>query len=300
MNNKKVFFAGVLGNVIEFYDFTLFGFFTPLIARLFFPSFDPRTALLLTLAIFSVSFLMRPIGGILFGHIGDRYGRKFALSLSILLMAIPTAAIGLLPAYEEIGIWASLMLLVCRLLQGISAGGEYNGAFILLIEHGRKENAGFIGSLVVSSCALGALLAVFSGSLALHSSMPTWAWRVPFLLGGVVGLVGIYIRTRMEESPEFLQYASKRLVSAVPIIQAIKKEGISIVLTIGVATFCHVLINMMTVYINIYLNVVLNFPLGSALMLNTVALLFFTATVPFVGFISDKIGQINIRDCFST
>ena len=164
MNNKKVFFAGVLGNVIEFYDFTLFGFFAPLIARLFFPSFDPRTALLLTLAIFSVSFLMRPIGGILFGHIGDRYGRKFALSLSILLMAIPTAAIGLLPAYEEIGIWASLMLLVCRLLQGISAGGEYNGAFILLIEHGRKENAGFIGSLVVSSCALGALLAVFSGS----------------------------------------------------------------------------------------------------------------------------------------
>ncbi|MBY0500645.1 MAG: MFS transporter [Alphaproteobacteria bacterium] len=294
MTQKKVFIAGTIGNVIEFYDFTLYGFFAPIIAQLFFPSSDPRAALLSTLAIFAAGFLMRPIGGIIFGHIGDKLGRKVALSSSILLMSFPTAIIGILPSYDAIGIWASIILMVCRLSQGLSTGGEYNGAFIFLIEHGKKDNAGFLGSLVTSSCALGALLAVFSGLLALREEMPSWAWRVPFLLGSLGGIIGFYLRNKIDESPEFLKCFHEQSTVKLPLAYAFREDRFSILRVIAVATFSQVLINTLVVYTNIYLNKNLNIPLENVLMLNTLALLVFTFTAPLAGFLSDKFGQIPV------
>ena len=294
ISNRKILIASTVGNIIEFYDFTLYGFFTPLIAQLFFPSSDPRTAILSTLAIFAAGFLMRPLGGIIFGHIGDRFGRKIALSASILLMSFATALMGLLPSYEMVGIWASISLMVCRLLQGISAGGEYNGAFILLIEHGNKQKIGVIGSFIVSSCALGALLAVFLGSIALKEDMPAWAWRVPFILGSLVGFLGLYIRLKINESPEFLAYLHKQPPLKFPLIYAFKENKRAFLRTIGVTTLSLTLINVLVVYINVYLNKTLLIPLRDVLQLNTFALLVFVITAPIAGILSDKIGHIRL------
>eukprot|EP01037_Dinobryon_pediforme_P014726 gene14726-14852_t len=183
----------MMGNLFEWYDFALFGYFAPIIGKLFFPSFDSMTQLLSAYGAFAAGYLARPLGGLLFGYIGDRYGRKKALVLTILLMAIPTAIIGILPTYNDIGIAASVLLIVLRLLQGISMGGNYSGSITFTTEHSPEKNRGLIGSFAVTSCLTGLLLG--SGTAALFSlifepiQLETW--------------VGYYMRRTVPESPAY-------------------------------------------------------------------------------------------------
>jgi MHS family proline/betaine transporter-like MFS transporter len=199
--------TSMIGNLFEWYDFALFGYFAPIIGKLFFPSHDTITQLLAAYGAFAAGYLARPLGGLLFGHIGDRYGRKKALVLTIILMAIPTAIIGFLPTYNDIGITASVLLIMLRLLQGISMGGNYSGSITFTTEHSPQNNRGLIGSFAVTSCLMGLLLG--SGTAALCSTifgeaqLESWGWRIPFLLGIFICLVGYYIRRTVPESPAY-------------------------------------------------------------------------------------------------
>lgn len=204
MKKKRVILAGILGNILEFYDFTLYGVFIPILAHLFFPKNNSYLALLASFGIFATGFFSRPLGGIFFGHLGDKWGRKNALITSILCMTCATSMIGMLPSYEQIGFYAPLLLVICRLLQGFSAGGEYNGSAIFIIEHLNDKNTGFIGSLLTVSCWGGVLFATIMGILALKIPSVEWGWRVAFLLGGPLGAIAFYIRKKIEETPEFI------------------------------------------------------------------------------------------------
>ncbi|MBN3756283.1 MFS transporter [Paraburkholderia sp. Tr-20389] len=210
---RKVVIASVLGNAFEWFDFAIYGLFAVLIAKLFFPGGNDFASMLLTLATFGVGFAVRPLGGVLLGLYGDRVGRKKALSMTIILMSVGTGMIGLLPTYAAIGIAAPILMVLARLIQGFSVGGEFSGATTMLIEFAPAHRRGFYGSFQMCSQALafslGALVAyTLTVNLAPHD-LESWGWRLPFLLGILIGPVGWLIRSTVDESPEFLAYANE-------------------------------------------------------------------------------------------
>ena len=303
-NRVKVVLAGMTGNALEFYDFTLYGFFAPLIARSFFPNTDSDsvTALLLALTVYAVGFLMRPLGAILFGHIGDKYGRKKALGLSVMLMAIPTTLIGLLPTYAAIGIAAPIILTLCRLMQGLCTGGAYNGAAIFVIEH-QKDRRGFAGGLITSSCAIGALLGALVGYICTHSDhvLGFESWRLPFILGMVIGLVGAYIRRQLDESPVFIEAMAKRdaqekktSTKKVPLVEALAKHWRSVLCIMGMAWLNGVMYYAAFNYMSIYLKEEHNWPVHDTLPMSSVALVVYALLTPIAGMISDRRGAIGL------
>lgn len=214
---RKLIISGSIGNLLENYDYVLYANFAVIIGKNFFPFKDVYVSLLATFGVFAAGFLMRPLGAIIFGHIGDKYGRKLALTTSIMLMSIPTAMIGFLPTYEKIGIIAPLILVFIRLLQGLSIGGETSGFITYLLESvPDTKRKGFIGSIALSSTAVG----LFCGFLAsficnFYFSESDFAWRVPFLISLPVGMIGFYIRSKLEETLEFRALKnSKKLVKS--------------------------------------------------------------------------------------
>jgi MHS family proline/betaine transporter-like MFS transporter len=211
---RRVVVAAAGGTVIESYDLLLYGFFATTIAQQFFPRSNPTTALLNTFAIFAVGFAARPLGGIVFGHIGDRLGRRTALAGSILLMAGAALTIGLLPTYRSIGVWAPLLLLVCRLLQGFSAGGEIVGANVLIMEHasagrtGRSVSAN-VAAVQAGSAAAATTSLVLTQALS-EAQLASWGWRLPFLAAAPLALIGLYLRLRIPDSPAFHDAGARR------------------------------------------------------------------------------------------
>ncbi|MCI5058146.1 MAG: MFS transporter [Flavobacteriales bacterium] len=211
--NKKLIFTSLMGNILEFYELTIYGVYTPIISSVFFSCFnDSYLSLLITWSVFAFSFLVRPIGALLFGFIGDLYGRRIALNITIFLMSISTFIIGILPSFESIGIIAPILLILCRLLQGLSAGGEYNGSSIFLLEHASKKRKGFMAGLIGGSSAFGALLATCSGYLTSYFSEIDWFWRVPFLIGSIIGFINFILRRNLSESPEFLTLVESKKI----------------------------------------------------------------------------------------
>ncbi|HEU0134997.1 MAG TPA: MFS transporter, partial [Allosphingosinicella sp.] len=207
---RQVVAASMIGTTIEWYDFFLYGSAAALVFnKLFFPSYDPFVGTLLAFATYAVGFAARPLGGIVFGHFGDRIGRKRLLMLSLVLMGVATVLIGLLPTYAQIGIWAPAGLVLLRLVQGFAVGGEWGGAVLMAAEHGDAGRRGFWASWPQAGVAAGSLLS--AGVLALVAALQTeadflaWGWRIPFLLSAVLVVVGWYIRNRVAESPLFEQ-----------------------------------------------------------------------------------------------
>lgn len=293
MNQKtKVIAAGMVGNALEFYDFTLYGFFAPIIAAHFFPAGDPSVALIYSLGIFAFGFLMRPLGAAVFGHLGDRYGRKRALSLSVILMALPTALIGALPDHATIGIAAPILLTLCRLLQGLCTGGEYNGAAIFVLEHQQKDRGGFAGGLITSSCTLGALLGTGIGYVCTLEGMPGWGWRIPFFIGALIGIVGLYIRSHLDESPEFQASHQKTSpeTKKIPLLDAIVRHPYSVLCIVGVAWLNGVMYYAAFTYVSIYLATLYNWSTNASLPIASIALIAYSCLTPFAGALSDRWG----------
>src|SRR4051812_870417 len=197
--------AGTIGNVLEWFDFAVYGYFVGTISKLFFPAGDPIVSILLTFAVFGVGFVMRPVGSILFGIYGDRYGRRKALSAVIFLMAFSTLAIGLLPTYQQVGLLAPLLLVVIRLIQGLSAGGEWGGSTAYLVEFAGEGKRGFIGSWqqvsVGGGFLLGSLMAALLNASLTPEALMSWGWRVPFILGLLVGLLAAFLRWGLADPP---------------------------------------------------------------------------------------------------
>ncbi|CCD92907.1 putative Permease of the major facilitator superfamily (MFS); citrate transporter [Bradyrhizobium sp. ORS 375] len=217
---RRVVISSTIGNALEWFDFTVFGLFAATISKLFFPAGDPLASLLSTFAVFGLAFVARPLGGLVFGLYADRYGRKAALVAMITTMAIGTGLIGVLPTFASIGIAAPLLLLLARLIQGFSAGGEFGSASAMLIEFAPPGRKGFYGAFQTVSQALafaiGAMLAVTLSKTLSPADFASWGWRVPFLLGILIGPVGWYLRRRCDESPEFQAYLAERAASTAP------------------------------------------------------------------------------------
>src|SRR5262245_913027 len=204
-DSNKAVLAAVIGNVLEWYDFAVYAFVAGIIARVFFPQTDDVTALLSTFLAYGLGFVARPLGGIVIGRLGDTHGRKTALMITIFLMAAGTVMIGILPTYQSIGLAAPLLLVFARLMQGFSAGGEWGGSTTFIVEWAPKGRRGWFGSFqqtsVVAGLLLGSGVAALFNTLLAQEQMNDWGWRVPFLLGGVLGPIGLYMRRTMKETP---------------------------------------------------------------------------------------------------
>jgi MHS family proline/betaine transporter-like MFS transporter len=296
--NLKTVSAGVIGNVLEWYDFALYGFFAPVISELFFPAGSHLAALLQTFGIFAVGYLMRPVGGLIFGHIGDTWGRKKALELSVLAMALPTMLLGLLPGHAEIGLAAPILLTLIRVVQGISVGGELIGSVSFLGEHSPPGRRGFLGSWTICS-AVGGILIGSAVAAALTALMPrdqlvSWGWRVPFLAGILVGLVGLWLRHGIEESEVFSEAASRGGVARLPIREALAEDRLPIVITFGVTLLVSVGFYLPFVWLSTWLMTINHPPLHEALTVNTIAMSALIVLIPLFGALSDLFGRKRV------
>ncbi len=293
-NLRKILAAGMAGNALEFYDFSIYAFFSLQLGQVFFPSTDPMTSILSSLAVFAVGFIMRPVGGLLFGHIGDKYGRKRALMLCVTIMALPTFAIGLLPGYAEIGIWAPVALVVCRLVQGLSTGGEYNGAAIFVVEHAGIGKKGYAGSLINSSSYMGWVLAALISFPFVTFIQVSWAWRVPFLFGLVVGIVGFYLRRQISETPEFEAYSRTEKPKPVPFLAVLREKPGAVLSTIGIAAFSGVIAYTTLSYLNTYLLSIQGWSKPSALLITMLGSVIYVVMSPVYGRLSDRMDPRTI------
>jgi len=289
-------FGGVVGNIMEWYDFAVFGFLAPIITSQFFPNDAPLTGLIMTYGIFATGYLMRPLGGLFFGYIGDRMGRKRALILSIFMMAVPTVLIGLLPTYEQIGIYAALLLVFLRMIQGLSVGGELIGSVSFMVEIASDKYKGFLGSLTLGGAVGGlllgsavvALLSLFFGEEVMHE----WGWRIPFLSGIVILLVGLWLREGMTESPEFLQ--NSELAEEMRFSKAVMHHKRRILQLSAIISLATISSYVMFVWMPTYLSTIIQNPLSDALLINTVSMVVLFMTIPFAGYVSDQFGQRRV------
>jgi len=278
--------------VLEWYDFAVYAFLATVLARKFFPNGDELSALLATFAVFGVGFVVRPLGGIIIGRLGDRRGRKIALSTTIVLMASGTVMIGLLPSYQALGVGASALLVAARLVQGFSAGGEWGSSTAFIVEWAPPQRRGLFGSLQQASVAVGFLL----GSLTAASlstwltpaAFEAWGWRLPFLFGGLLGPVGLYMRRNIEETPPFkaaIQQDAKHGVASGPRgwRLAARAFGFTVLWTIAYYIFLS--------YMPTFLQKHAGLDRTQALWSNTAALLVLVVAVPAAGALSDRIGR---------
>lgn len=291
---RRMIPAAVIGNTLEWFDFAVYGFFAITISKLFFPTGDETSSLLLTVATFGVGFVMRPIGAVILGALGDTHGRKAALSTTILLMALGTAMIGLAPTYADAGLWAPAWIVLARLIQGFSAGGEVGGATAFLVEHAPKDRKGYFASWQQASQA-GALLlgslfgATLTGVLS-PQQLEAWGWRIPFLFGLVIGPVGWYIRAKTRE-PATFERAKAANQQASPLRQVMGSYRKEIVAGFGVTIVWTVCTYFFLVYMPTYAVRTLKLPQSASLWANGAGLLVLVVLAPVFGGLSDRIGR---------
>ncbi len=290
-----VAFASAVGTTIEWYDFFLYGVVTPLaLNKLFFPNFDPLVGTLLAYITFFVGFVARPIGGVIFGHYGDRIGRKAVLILTLLIMGVATFLIGLLPTYEQVGIWAPILLLVLRVFQGLGLGGEWGGAVLMAVEHSPTGRRGFYGSWPQIGVPAGLLLS--AGMVYLLSYLPeadffAWGWRVAFLISAVLVAVGLYIRLKVMETPAFNRVKEEKQVAAVPVVDLFKTHGKNTLLGLGARYIEGVTFNIYGVFAVGYIANTLGLPRQTALAGVMISSAIMIIMLPIYGNLSDRIGR---------
>jgi len=291
----RVAAASFIGNFVEWFDYASYAYLATIIAAVFFPDVSPTAGLLATFGVFALSFLIRPIGGVFWGHYGDRIGRKHALSLSIIIMSLATFAIALLPDFSQIGIWAPLLLLCLRLVQGFSASGEYAGASAFLVEYAPPRKRGLYASIVPASTAAGLLL----GSLLVSGmhlfltpeQMQSYGWRLPFLLAAPLGYIGRYIRVHLEDSPKFREMEESREVSHAPIGLLLSRHRRALVIAIGVTMLNAVGFYIILSYMPTYLAVELGVGESESFMATTIALVAYIGFIFLMGILSDRLGR---------
>ncbi|AMP88607.1 MFS transporter [Legionella pneumophila] len=291
-NTKHSIIAGLYGNALEWYDFLLYASFAPVFAEIFFPSKIHFVSLIATFSLFAIGFIMRPIGGLLLGHYADHVGRRKALILSMSVMTISTALIAVLPDFNSWGIIAPILFSVLRLIQGLAVGGELPGSTTYLIEHMFQNRRGLAGSLVLSSAFLGifigALTASIFSTLFTGDSLLNWGWRYAYLLGGILGILGIYLRIKSFESPTFLKDKHTTKLPAKVVFTQFKQQlFLSVIITSILAMANYVLI----AYVTTFLVKSEYFLLKDALLINLIALALLTVLIPLMGFLSDAVGR---------
>ena len=295
---KKILISSMIGNALEWYDFVLYVQFAKIIGQLFFPSDDPFTSLLATFGIFAVGFVMRPLGGVLFGVLGDRFGRKAALVFSILMMAIPTAMIGFIPTYQQIGVAAPVLLTIMRLLQGLALGGGFSGCMTFIVEHAPSKQRGLIVSTTMFSLGGGVLLGIVV-SLGFSHLLPeddflSWGWRLPFIISLAIGMVAFYIKNNIDESPIYLEAKKHGKISKTPIRGVITHHWKELLIAIALYLTVTVPFYSFTAFFSTFLQQHAGVSLFDALVINGIAIFIFMLAMPVTGWLSDKYGRKNV------
>jgi MHS family proline/betaine transporter-like MFS transporter len=289
--------AGAIGNVLEWYDFGLFGYFAAVIAHEFFPGENRMAGLLDTFGVFATGFLMRPLGGILFGLVGDRLGRKQALELSVVMMAVSTTLLGLLPGYATIGLAAPILLTLLRMLQGLSVGGEYIGSIAFITEHAPPNRRALYGSwsgfTVVVGTLLGSAVAALATLTLTEAQLHAWGWRVAFVSGLVIGVVGLWLRMGVTESPDFAALRQAGRLAANPVADAFRRDRGAIVTTIGLTCLSSVGFYLPFVWLPTWLSQIIShkLPKEQAFASSTIALSALLILMPPLALLSDRVGR---------
>jgi MHS family shikimate/dehydroshikimate transporter-like MFS transporter len=292
----KVATASLIGTAIEWYDFFLYGTAAALIFnKLFFPTFDPMVGTLLAFSTYAIGFIARPLGGLVFGHFGDRIGRKTMLYLTLLLMGLATAVVGILPTYHTLGIWAAVLLTACRLIQGFGLGGEWGGAVLMAVEHAPDHRKGFFGSWPQLGAPLGLVLgtlvfSIFSGTMS-EAQFIAWGWRLPFLFSIVLVIVGLWIRFTIAESPEFQKIKDAKQEVRIPVIDAILTHPKSILLAMGARFAENGFFYVYATFVLAYATQALGMHKQDILTGVLIAAFIETFTIPAFGALSDAIGR---------
>jgi len=293
---RKVIVASLIGTSLEWYDFFIYGTAAALVFNeLFFPTFDPLVGTLLAFATYAVGFIARPLGGVVFGHYGDKIGRKNVLVVTLLLMGIATFLVGLLPTYDSIGVWAPILLVALRFLQGLGLGGEWGGAVLMSLEHGEAHRRGLNASWPQVGVPVGLLLA--NGVLSLMTAVTSddaflsWGWRVPFLLSGVLIIVGLWIRWTITESPLFVEVDIKQAKARAPIVDVLRLYPKRVLLAIGARVGVDVAFYTFVLFVTTYVVTYLGLPGHYALNAVLIAAGCQLVLIPLFGALSDRIGR---------
>lgn len=297
-DRTRVIQAGAIGTALEFYDFGVYGYLAIVLAAKFFPQENPTAGLLSTLAAFAAAFVVRPIGGVIFGHIGDKISRKAALAISVIGIALATFLVGVLPTYSAVGIAAPTLLVLLRVIQGLSAGGEIGGAVSMISESVASRRRGFWCSLAQSGSLLGLLAssAVVGVVNLIFTSdqVQSWAWRLPFLLALPTGLIGLYVRLRLEESIAFLENKRQGSVSKVPIVDVFRHSKGAVLKAFGIAAVDFAAYYIVFVYMSIYLQGELGFSKSVAQWSTSATIFLAMLSLPYFGWLSDRVGRKKV------
>ena len=299
MNNDKelrrVLIASVVGSSVEWFDYFLYGTVAALVFnQLFFVTDDPAFGTLYAFATFALAFFIRPLGGFIFSHIGDRIGRKKTLVLTLSLMGLATFLMGVLPTYGQIGLWAPVLLIILRLIQGLGLGGEWGGALLLAVEYAPKEKRGLFGSVPQMGVTIGMLMGTIALSIMTllpHEAFMTWGWRVPFLLSALLVIFGLWIRKGIEETPTFQKTQEKGDIPKLPIADTFKYHWREVLIATGAKVVETAPFYIFGTFIVSYGTQNLNYNQTSILMAVTVATIITTILMPVMGSWSDKIGR---------
>ena len=288
-SQRKLAIAGMAGNILEWYDFSIYGFFAYAIGENFFPSHSKANSLIDAFGVFAAGFLMRPVGALLFGHIGDRYGRQRALTLSVVAMAVPTVMIGLLPTYQQIGVMAPVLLVVLRLIQGLSVGGEYTTSVVFMIEGAHSHRRGLMGAFGAAAAFRGVMLGSAVGAIvaALMSpqALEAWGWRLPFLAGITIGIAGYIIRRELRSVSDLPPIAPP------PMGEVLRAQWPRVLQVAGFKVLESVGFYLMFVYAATYLTEIVGLAKSRALAINTISMAAAVLMLPVAGAISDRVGR---------
>lgn len=292
---KKVAIASFIGNFVEWFDYASYGYLAAIITLVFFPAASPVSGLLATFGVFALSFIVRPIGGMIWGSYGDKIGRKDALSLSILIMSGATFLIAFLPTFQQVGLWAPALLLLVRLVQGFSAAGEYAGASAFLAEYAPDNKRGFYTSIVPASTAagllLGSLFVTVMYSFLTAEQMQSFGWRLPFLLAAPLGLIGRYIRLKLEDSPKFKEMEKSHQVADAPVKLLFTTHRRAFIIAIGVTMLNAVGFYTILSYMPTYLSVEMKVSESDSFLATTIALAAYIGLIFLMGMLSDRFGR---------
>lgn len=293
--NKKVLIASLTGSSIEWFDYFLYGTAAALVFnKIFFPMVDPVIGLILSYLSFSLTFFIRPIGGVLFAHIGDRIGRKKTLVLTLSLMGGATVMIGLLPTYDMIGMWAPALLILMRIIQGMGIGGEWGGALLLAYEYAPEKRKGFFGSIPQAGVTIGMLMATFIVSLMTlfsEEDFLSWGWRIPFLLSSVLVILGLWIRKDIDETPDFLKVKKSGQVAKAPLRDTIKHHWREVLIAAGLKVVETAPFYIFSTFVVSYATTTLTYQKSQALEAVTLGALVATIMIPLMGLLSDRVGR---------
>lgn len=294
-DRRQIVWSSVIGTTVEWYDFLIYGTASALVFnKLFFPSIDPVVGTIAAFGSYAVGFLARPLGGIVFGHFGDKIGRKAMLSLTIMIMGLGTFLIGCLPTYAQIGVWAPILLVTLRLVQGIGIGGEWGGAVLMVVESVPAHRRGLFGSIVQLGYPLGVILSI--GAFALAGLMPeaeflAWGWRLPFLASAFLVGVGLFIRLRLHETPSFQRVKQRAAVAKIPVVEILTEHPRTFLKAVGLKVSEIAYVSIVTVFSISYVTGQLGLPRSVILNGILIAAIIELFTIPVFGWLSDRYGR---------